>query len=70
MAVLLLVSLENEPLDERQEELRHSIPDRWYQWAVAFIQEHKEWYPGGFEASYDRLMDIAARFGIQPVDEA
>ena len=69
LAVLLLTSLENEPLDEKQEEFRHSIPDRWYQWAVTSIQEHKEWYPSGFEGSYDRLMDNAARFDIRPADE-
>lgn len=68
MAVLLLTSLEHAPLDEQQEEFRHSIPAHWYRWAVGFIQEHKEWYPGTEAPSYDQLMEIAKRFGIEAAD--
>jgi len=69
LAATLLMGLDAEPFDEMHDEFIYDIPLHWYQWAVSYVQEHKELYPNGLQANYDRLMEVAARFGIQPAEE-
>lgn len=70
-ATELLISLDEKPVDALHRQfIYYDIPVRRYQWPVATIQQHKAWYPNDEITSYDRLMNIAERFGLQSAEKA